>query len=174
MRCPGGGSKPYDANVAGESPNAVGNKKSMSWQSVSHGTTGLLLGNSPALLGLLGTLFRQRAMARLYLASPLLSLPCLLVGAIIAGILANALGGGTKAEIVSGSVLLLAGVIGGLVITRRRTFSDTHVGGTVVGTAGHVEALRPANRHGSGAQSEPALEFARKRQDKRTSEAASL
>ena len=62
----------------------------MTWHSLTHGTTGLVLGGL-TVLALIVTLIQQGTPARMMLASPIVALPCLFVGAVVAAVLAGPL-----------------------------------------------------------------------------------
>jgi len=91
----------------------------MAWNALSHGTNGLLMANGLTLVALFATLMRQRAQAGLLLMSPIVAVPCALVGALAAGLVAQLVAHAAIAApwvlaSASAVVLILAGVGSGV------------------------------------------------------------
>ena len=110
----------------------------MTWHSLTHGTTGLVLGGL-TVLALIVTLIQQGTPARMMLASPIVALPCLFVGAVVAAVLAGPLVTGIPAagaDPVRASLLSLVDIAGGLLFARRHPLTETHKRGTVIQAAG--------------------------------------
>ncbi len=61
----------------------------MTWSSLSHGTNGLILAYGLTLFALIATLIQQRAGARAVLVSPILAVPCVLIGGLLAAAVAT-------------------------------------------------------------------------------------
>jgi hypothetical protein len=112
-----------------------------SWAVLTHGTNGLVLAYALTLFALIVTLVQQRAEVRFIFLSPILALPCALVGAVTASAavyLINAReteSGSPTGPLVSVAVLLFAGFASGMIFARRPKSTDTHKRGTVIESA---------------------------------------
>jgi type IV secretory pathway TraG/TraD family ATPase VirD4 len=120
----------------------------MTWHSLSHGTNGLILGYGLTLFALTATLIQQRAGARAVLVSPILAVPCGLVGGLLTAAVASVISAPTLARagpIPGITLLLFAGIAGGILVTRRRVLAETHWRGTVIqGPGQSVQSRRGA------------------------------
>lgn len=110
----------------------------MTWDSLPHGTNGLVLGYGLTFFALLVTLIQQRAAARLIFMSPVVALPCALAGAVAASAVGHVINTRATptspwtAPLLSVAVLLFAGFAGGMLFNRRRELTDAHKRGTVI------------------------------------------
>jgi type IV secretory pathway TraG/TraD family ATPase VirD4 len=105
----------------------------MTWHSLTHGTNGLLLAYGLTLLALMLTLIRRRVGAGLVLLSPVLALPWAFGGILAASVVDAYLATATAwTPVANVAVLLSAGLVGGVWVTRRRGTAEAHKRGTVI------------------------------------------
>jgi type IV secretory pathway TraG/TraD family ATPase VirD4 len=113
-----------------------------------HGTAGLALGYGAAWAALVLTMIQRQASWRLLLLSPLLALPCVLVGALLISVMVSVLGTSTTPAspwlqaVLGIAVLVFTGFAGGLLASRQRVTGDAHKRGTMVRPAGRAKAPR--------------------------------
>jgi type IV secretory pathway TraG/TraD family ATPase VirD4 len=111
----------------------------MTWHSLTHGTNGLLLAYGMTLLALALTLIRRRVGAGPVLLSPVLALPWAFGGILAASVVDACLATATAWRPVANvAVLLSAGLVGGVWVTRRRGTAEAHKRGTVLQWAGRA------------------------------------
>jgi type IV secretory pathway TraG/TraD family ATPase VirD4 len=103
----------------------------MTWHSLTHGANGLFLGYGLTLVALILTLIRRRVGAGLVLLSPVLALPWTF-GAIVVGSVVDAFAATAWLPVANLTVLISAGLVGGLWVTRRRGTAEAHKRGTVI------------------------------------------
>jgi type IV secretory pathway TraG/TraD family ATPase VirD4 len=104
----------------------------MSWHSLTHGTHGLIVAYALTLAPLVVTVIVRRAGISALLMTPILALPCALVGALVASLVAGRVTGGALQAGTGAAVLLLVGVAGGLLLSSRLAPAEAHHRGTVI------------------------------------------